>query len=256
MLLRNRWLNFPDRLDDLATATSLLTRFPITTAHHGDNLGESAWAWPVVGAIVGLLTGLIVWQLHNVGIGSSAAVVLGLMATILMTGCLHEDGLADTVDGFWGADNPKRRLEIMNDSGIGAFGACAIVLILMARFTATVQIMETLSPIAVLVASGAVSRAVMPVSLHVFPLARKDGLARLCGRTDLDVVSISAAIALFLTIMVLGWSSIVAIITAALAGFAVGVLSQRKIGGISGDTLGCTQQVSETIFLLTLVMIV
>src|SRR5271168_821970 len=100
----------------------LLTRLPVGRSG-GSDLARTVWAFPVVGLVVGLLGGLVYWALARLGVPAFLAASWAFVAILLVTGAFHEDGLADTVDGFGGGRTRERKLEIMRDSRIGAYGA-------------------------------------------------------------------------------------------------------------------------------------
>ncbi len=248
-------LNFRRRSAEFVAALSLLTRFPVAKEDRIQHR-QSAWAWPVVGAALGASAGAVSGTAFALGAGPTVAAVLGLAAAVLMTGCLHEDGLADSADGFWGGADAERRMEIMRDSGIGAYGAAALTLILIARFAGISETIGSVSPVIVFAVTGALSRAAMLMAMRLLPLARGDGLAADCGRPLPAVAWSGCAIAVLFAGAALGWHSLAAAAAAGSAGIAVSILARRKIGGHSGDTLGAAQQTAETACLLTLAAVV
>ena len=92
----------------------------------------SSWTFPVVGAGVGALGALVYWLADRLGLDPILSAILAVAATLLLTGCLHEDGLADTADGFGASVSRERKLDIMRDSEIGTYGASALILSLHA----------------------------------------------------------------------------------------------------------------------------
>src|ERR1019366_4569859 len=109
----------------------LLTRLPVgwfsgTQAPAG--IADAVWAFPIAGAVVGGIGGGVFWGCSALGLPPAVAAVWTLVATLLVTGALHEDGLADTADGFGGGRTREQKLEIMRDSRIGSFGALAVML--------------------------------------------------------------------------------------------------------------------------------
>ena len=98
-------------------------------------------------------------------------------ATVLVTGCLHEDGLADTADGFGGGGSKERKLEIMRDSRSGAYGVAALVLSILLRVGAIASLVDPALVAAALIAAHAGARAAMPVFMAAVPRARHDGLS-------------------------------------------------------------------------------
>lgn len=243
-------INKSDPLRQLWLAAVLLTRLPLphlpqTVFVHG---ARAVWAYPVVGAGVGL-AGTATAQLALIlGLPQLGAAALGLAAMMMVTGALHEDGLADLFDGFWGGFTPARRLEIMRDSQIGTYGVLALVVVFTLRLGAVAALLGH-SPLA-LVAAGALSRAVMPVLMVALPNARMDGLSRSVGRPEVQRVALGVAIALAIALLCLGAVGFVALLVALVTGACVAALARAKIGGQSGDVLGATQQLGEAAVLL------
>ncbi|MEL6316326.1 MAG: adenosylcobinamide-GDP ribazoletransferase, partial [Pseudomonadota bacterium] len=123
---------------DLAAAAALLTRAPVPVdhAHAGRRGARAAWAWPVVGAALGGAAAAALAGGLALGLPPGPAAAAALAALVLATGALHEDGLADLADGLGGGRDRARALEIMRDSRIGAFGAAALLLAFLARWSA------------------------------------------------------------------------------------------------------------------------
>ena len=114
-------------------ALQLLTRLPVGDPMESDRDVADSVAWyAVVGALVGGLSGFV-WWMAALALPTRAAAVLAVGATVMLTGALHEDGLADTADGLFGGRTPADRLRIMKDSATGAYGVLALVLIVLLR---------------------------------------------------------------------------------------------------------------------------
>jgi hypothetical protein len=126
---------------DVLRALALLTRLPVPGAD-GDRTAASAWAWPFVGLIVGGLSGALAMAALLLGLPPPIAAGLALGAGIVITGALHEDGLADCADGFWGGHDAARRLEIMKDSRIGAYGVIAMILVIGLKWLALSALLD------------------------------------------------------------------------------------------------------------------
>ena len=126
------------RVNDLKIGFIFLTRLPLahqTPIAKGD-LSQALWVAPVVGAAVGLLGAGVYWLSQALHLPPLPAAVLAVAATLVVTGGLHEDGLADVADGFGGGATRERKLEIMHDSRIGTFGVCTLILSFMLRVSA------------------------------------------------------------------------------------------------------------------------
>src|ERR1700730_16316122 len=133
MTISDGWL--ADCAHDLRASIAFLTRLPIgrAPASSGADISRAAWAFPLAGVLVGLIAAVIYALAHKLGWPAWIAAALAVAATLATTGCLHEDGLADTTDGFGGGSGRERKLEIMRDSRIGTYGACALTLSLVLR---------------------------------------------------------------------------------------------------------------------------
>lgn len=169
---------------DVACGLSLLTRLPVgwllSPAQRASTapwpMGRSIWCWPLIGAVIGLLVGTVFWLLRLGHVASLPAAGLALAFQCVLTGGLHEDGLADMADGCGGASR-ERRLEIMRDSRIGSYGVMALGLSLLVRASAVAALPAGVAVLALAV-SACLARAVLLVLPACLPPARPDGLAR------------------------------------------------------------------------------
>ncbi len=244
----NEWL------DDLRTAVAFLTRLPMPhpAGPMPANFARARRMFPAVGAGIGGAVGFFCLGMRMIGVPDLAAAALALGASALLTGALHEDGLADVADGFGGGRDPAAKLEIMRDSRLGTFGA----LILMVSFVAKLSALAALPDVFVvqsLIAAHALSRGVLPAMSMSLPYARKDGLAANAGRPDLATAVTAGALALIIALLSLHWSeALCAALVAAAVAIGMAWLAQRQIGGQTGDVLGGTEQLGETAILLLL----
>ena len=244
-----------DLWSDLRIALALLTRLPTGTLEAVDAAaqGRATRLYPLVGALIGGFGGLIYWLAQSIGLPALPAALLALGATILLTGGFHEDGLADTADGFGGGPTRARKLEIMRDSRIGSYGVLALILSLGLRVGALEAIGDAGLVTTALIAAHGVSRACLPLAMMCLPPARSDGLAARIARPGPAQVGPALAIAVILAVALLPLISALWILL--IAGLTVVVvlwLTARQIGGVSGDSLGALQQTSEVTVLLTL----
>jgi adenosylcobinamide-GDP ribazoletransferase len=243
-----------DWFDDLRTAVAFLTRLPMP---HPDgptpaNFVRANRMFPVVGAIIGLVVGMLYLGMRAAGVPSFAAAALALGAGAILTGALHEDGLADVADGFGGGRDRAAKLEIMRDSRLGTYGA----LILMVSFVAKLSALATLPEAVVvpgLVAAHALARGVLPAMSMNLPYARKDGLAANAGRPDLRIATTAAGLGLAIALLSLPWiEALAAAVAAGASATVMGVVARRQIGGQTGDVLGAAEQIGETAILVLL----
>lgn len=236
-------------MNDIPAALGLMTRLPVEAGPRG---AKAAWAWPFAGALVALIAGLIGWALLALGFGAGvvAATVLALMA--LLTGAMHEDGLADTADGLFGGWTVARRLEIMKDSRIGTYGVLALLLVTLARWSALSVLLATGHVLAPLMAAAMISRAALPVAMIALPFARTDGLSKGTGMPPRAAAGLGLILTLIAALLLTGWTAIPAALVAAALVLLVGFLALAKIGGQTGDILGAMQQLAEVAVLATL----
>jgi adenosylcobinamide-GDP ribazoletransferase len=180
-----------------------------------------------------------------------AAALIAVATTALITGALHEDGLADTADGFGGGATREAKLDIMRDSRIGTFGVIALIVSIGLRSAAVADIGLRWHVFAALIAAHVLSRGVLPAAMHRLDPARDDGLGAGAGRPEQNQVFIALAIALAIAIVAIGLRpGLSAAIVAAIVAMAIGWLAQRQIGGQTGDVLGAIEQSAETAALL------
>ncbi len=234
--------------DDLRLAAGFLTRIPAGGVDRPD-VARCLRVFPVIGALIGVATGLVYLALVRAGVPLLAAGAIAFLASAMLTGALHEDGLADMADGLGGYTR-ERRLEIMRDSRIGTFGALALVFSAIARVTALAALPPAIA-IPTLAACGALGRASPAAISRWTPQARKDGLASAAGRPGLHVVVMAVFAALVIAAVCLPKTWFVAAIAATiLSALAVRWLAMRQLGGYTGDVLGCAEQVTEVSLLL------
>ena len=186
-----------------------------------------------------------------IGLRAEPAALLAVAAGLAATGALHEDGLADTADGFGGGDDRDRKLEIMRDSTHGTYGVVVIVLSIGLRATAIAAIGDPVFVGLALIAAHAASRGMLPLAMRLLRPARADGLGAAAGRPSRAVAAAAALIGAVIALATLG--PLTGAFALFLAGGAValaGMLARRQIGGYTGDVLGFFQQIGEIVMLL------
>jgi adenosylcobinamide-GDP ribazoletransferase len=216
---------WPRLVTDVAMSIMFCTRLPLAHAipvSNGD-IACASWAMPVVGALVGAFGALVYWMAVRLGLPPLVAAALAVAAGMVATGCLHEDGLADTADGVGGIDR-ERRLEIMRDSRLGTYGACALMMSLLLRWGALASIAGAGAVALALVAAHAAARAPLPAFMAFVPLA---------------------------LVLCLGLlAALVALVLLAVVGVLMARASVAAIGGHTGDVLGALEQLNEILILL------
>ena len=211
-------------MQDMALSLVFFTRLPLPQFDFGARtLAQAIWAAPLAGLTVALISGVVFSVAGMAGMSANVAAALALAAAMLATGCLHEDGLSDVADGFGGSKTAERKLEIMRDSRIGAYGVIALVLVLLAKVGTLADLDDIGVVMSGLICAAAASRAAMPAMIRWLPAARDDGLAAEAGRPAAAHVWTGIAIAVILSVILLTWSGLVALLFAAAAAFAVGL---------------------------------
>jgi adenosylcobinamide-GDP ribazoletransferase len=244
----NEWL------DDFKAATAFLTRLPMPHPQGPmpPNFVRAHRMFPVVSALIGAAVGLICLALRYLGVPDLAAAALALGASAILTGALHEDGLADVADGFGGGRDRAAKLEIMRDSRLGTYGALILLVSFAAKLSALAAIPDGFV-VPGLIAAHALARGILPFMSLNMPYARNDGLARNAGQPDTSTAAIAAILALILALLSLSWSNaLLSALVAGLSGLGIAWLAQRQIGGQTGDVLGGAEQVGETAILVLL----
>ncbi|OYU19757.1 MAG: adenosylcobinamide-GDP ribazoletransferase [Rhodobacteraceae bacterium PARR1] len=234
--------------DDLASGFGLLSRLPLPQRVFSG--ARSVWVWPLVGAVIGAAAGLAAWAGTATGLPAGVTAAGVMAVTALLTGAMHEDGLADSADGLFGGWTPERRLEIMKDSRIGSYGMLALMITGLARWSALTALIAAPSAMAVLIAAGALSRAPMAVMMALMPNARQGGLSAGTGRPSLPRAALACALALTLALAALGLVALPLTLAALVPALAMARLAHARIGGQTGDILGATQHLSETAILI------
>jgi len=241
----------------LIAAFGLLTRLPVwrITSQSPTDFNRSIWAFPIVGGVVGAIAGLAYLAAHRLGLPILLAAIWTLAIQLWLTGALHEDGLADTADGFGGGHTPERKLDIMRDSRIGSYGALALILALAIRATAIATIAAPWPVLLSLTLAGTGARAAILIVLQATGAARPDGMAAGLGRSPWPeaITGLGVAVVLGACILPLPRLLLLATVTTAIA-LAMAGIARRQIGGHTGDVLGATAALTEcvTLSLLTL----
>jgi adenosylcobinamide-GDP ribazoletransferase len=241
------------RANELRASIVFLTRLPFAPVppESGPAIAQAAWAFPIAGLVVGFIGALVYALAHWAGLPAWPAAALTLAATLAATGCLHEDGLADTADGFGGGKTREQKLAIMRDSRIGAYGVCALALSILLRVGALASLAAPSLVVPAVIAAHAVARASMPAVMLLVHPARSDGLSFAAGAPPFGGVIAAAALGILILAICLGPAATIAALF--LLAIVVGLmawLSVSQIDGQTGDVLGAIEQVGEIAILL------
>lgn len=254
------------------TALMFFTRIPVPAGIDSNtaDMNRSARYFPMVGIIVGLAGATCFALANSLFKDIFTSVILSVIATLLITGAFHEDGLADTADGFGGGWTKQRILEIMKDSRTGAFGVIALIVVLLLKVCllaklALLMINTHLLPFCLLyVAAHAFSRAMPVFLLRYMQYSREDDatarskpLATRISGTGFFIALITGLIPLLLLIYALHYSYLLllVVIPCGLLTLYLARFFRKWIGGYTGDCLGATQQLNEITFYMGILAI-
>ena len=243
---------------DVAAAFVFLTRLPVRwpASAADDQLARAVLWFPVVGVVVGTVGGLAGAAAIGASAPALAAAAIAAGIQILITGALHEDGLADMADGVGGGRTREDKLAIMRDSRIGTYGVLALVIMQAARLGALAALLtaaDAAAAVAAIAAAAAASRAAPGVLMAALPAARPDGLAATAATPSLARVAGAAVVAAGLTLVLAGpVPAAVALGVGAAAAALIALAAHRFLGGHTGDVLGAAQQTMEVAMLIAL----
>ncbi|MGH6836567.1 MAG: adenosylcobinamide-GDP ribazoletransferase [Methylocella sp.] len=250
-------------LSDFYFCLGFFTRLPCPLAASKSNAQSLAKfpravrMLPVAGGLVGALAALVMGVASGFGFPPPLAAPLAICALVLLGGAMHEDGLADCADGFLGGTTRERKLEIMQDSRIGTFGAVALVLSLYLRAASLALIVGESQSLAcaVLIGAAALSRAASLMPLALLTPARENGTGFVAGKPERAALKVAACLAgvfAFAPIVTGAYlaRSLAGIAAATGAAYAIVPLARKQIGGQTGDVAGAAQQLSEIAYYL------
>jgi len=230
------------------TAFNLLTTIPLPASKDwqaGDSGRASVW-YPFVGLVIGGLTWLT-WMGTTRLFPPPVAGILTLVVWVALTGGLHLDGLADCCDGLLASTSVERRLEIMKDPRLGAFGGIGLILVLLLK-TATLSTLTPETSLGIILAASLARWCILPAGL--MPLARASGLGAdfAAGfRRWYIFVGVIFPLALALA---LGTRGVISLLAGLSAAALILWLAKSRIGGVTGDVFGLVVEVVETVSLL------
>ena len=258
------------------TALMFYTRIPCPrwVDHSAEYLNISTKYFPLVGWIVGAVSGLTFFLLNFV-LPVSVSLALSMLAGIFITGGFHEDGLADTCDAFGGGWTKEKILAIMKDSRVGAFGVIGLVMTLLVKFIALLEI-AALTPKfdlflmneevsqwlfmpSVLIAGNSLSRFAAATVIYTHQYVRSDGNSKAKpvaeGKAGFWALIVMAIFGMFPLVLLNTWWAFVLIIPVLLVRQYLAGYFKKWIGGYTGDCLGAVQQISEVVFYLMLIIL-
>ena len=245
----------------IAGAFIFYSRIPLPSSWFSAKTSHCSRYFSLVGWLVGGVS-VGIWLLAQMMFSDSSgtfsevslpiAILLGMIAAVLLTGALHEDGFADTCDGFGGGWSPEERLRIMKDSRIGTYGALGLVFLLLLKFFALLQIETAILPW-VWFAGNTLSRFVSISQLRFLAYVQDAAKSKSGPMTEFSGVDLIVnAVFGLLPLLFIGNQVWVVLPAVAIVWWFLLMYFKRKLGGVTGDCLGATQQLSEVVFYLCL----
>lgn len=239
---------------DILFCLAFFTRLPIPVNDdiRSRDMAKACWAFPIAGIAIGCIAGLALMAAAALHMHPLFCGFVAVAVAALVTGALHEDGLADVADGFGGGTTKERKLEIMRDSRIGTYGVLTLILLTGFKVTALAGLMGPGLAAGTIIAAHAFSRGLMPMVMMLMDPARKDGLGASAGKPDLPRFATAAGLGVVVVLMAMTPSvAAVSLIMAPMAAAVIAGLALHQIGGQTGDVLGAQQQASEVAIYVT-----
>jgi adenosylcobinamide-GDP ribazoletransferase len=253
-------------INDTMRALGFLSRMPVTESWfegYNSPLSGAVRGFPLAGMLIALPASLVLLIAQILDLPDIITALFVTVALVITTGALHEDGLADVADGFYGGATVERRLEIMKDSATGSYGALALIFSVFLRaalFATIIDELDTFQAVLVLIGTEAGSRSVMVKLWQTLPSVRLGGVADQSGTPSAEAANHALIIgAAVLAICYGAAGGLFGIVVAACLTtpvyFGFSALCREKIGGQTGDTLGAMQQLATNSLLLGLVIV-
>jgi len=256
--LMQPWRWFFDQYREFVAAARFLSTIPIpgsTQLFEAENalIFGSAY-FPLVGLLLALLLALMPFVLGSY-LPPLVLAALLVIASVLLTGGLHLDGLMDTCDGIFGGRSRERKLEIMRDSRIGSFGVLGGVCVLLLKFALFASLNMSLLPPAVIMVLP-ISRWAMVFAVRQFPSARSGGLGAAFRQTvSPPRLLVAALFSLFIALLMAHLIGLVLWITGTLVAVLIAAWATHHLGGLTGDIYGTIAEVSEVTLLLVFLLL-
>lgn len=246
-------------LGDCASAFLLLSRIPVIWYRFPEerppDFISSLWAFPLVGLAIGACSGFVLLAGQMLLLPTIVIAIAGLTAMVMLSGAMHEDGLADMADGFGGGRDTEAKIRIMHDSRIGSYGVLAMILSVAMRialYGAALAAFTGMELVAFMAIIQATARFQPVLQLSAFRISPHASLAQLTGRPGAARLAVAALLCLVPMAWLLGpVAAAVIAIPGLAASIWIGKLATRHVEGLTGDVMGATTILSEIIMLVS-----
>ena len=245
---------------DFFATVMFFTRIPINWSFFSDkapDLTKAAWAFPLVGFLIGALSGVLGDFLIFLGLPIFLSCVIAITFSVALTGAFHEDGLADTADGLGAGGSPKRINEIIHDSRLGTYGVVSLVLGLLIRLGLLLTLVENgYSLVSILSVGFASGKLAIIFSRNFFNNSRFAKTGSIVGTISYKNLFLASVIWVVPTSVIFPFYSILlGGIFMILMICLMGLKSKKALGGITGDILGAIAFLTELAFLLGIIIV-
>lgn len=239
-------------MKSLLAAVQFLTITPLRAQPSGKGLSSATSWFPVAGLLLGLALAGINLALGPLGMEPLIVNTVLIVMLIVMTGGLHLDGLADTSDALLSGKSREEMLCIMRDPHIGTMGVLSLVSVIILKIALLCSITAPWK-IPALISMCVLSRWAMSLSILLFPYARQEGKAMIfIEGKSLKSFVIATVITFAIVIIAMGLNGLAVFALAALGAYATGKMISSKLGGITGDVIGATDELVEVITLISI----
>ena len=240
---------------DFFATVMFFTRIPIKWSFFSDkapDLTKAAWAFPLVGFLIGGLSGVLGDFLIFLGLPIFLSCIISITLSVILTGAFHEDGLADTADGLGAGGSPERINKIIHDSCLGIYGVVALVLGLLLRLGLIIALIEQEYSLVCIFSIGfATGKLAIIFSRNVFKESEFAEIGSIVGIISKKKLSLATLIWIVPTFIIFPiYGILLGLILVFFSIFLMGIKSKNALGGITGDILGAIAFLTELTFLL------
>ena len=254
VIIKNKYV-----IDFFATVM-FFTRIPIKWSFFSDkapNLTKAGWAFPLVGLLIGVLSGVLGDFLIFLGLPIFLCCIIAITLSVILTGAFHEDGLADTADGLGAGGSPERINKIIHDSRLGTYGVVALILGLLTRLGLLLTLVEYgYSLVSILSVGFASGKLAIIFSRNFFNNSRFVKMGSVVGTIANKNLFIATVIWALPTLIIFPFYGI--LLGGILMAFIISIIglkSKKALGGITGDILGAIAFLTELVFFLGIIIV-
>lgn len=244
-------------LDYFLSGLSFYTRLPCPSSvvYRPENFNKSRKYLPLIGLLVGLVAA-VVYFLSSLVFPSSVSILLSMIMTVYLTGAFHEDGFADSCDGFGGGWDKSQVLTIMKDSRVGTYGVVGLFLMLGLKFCVLLELQQRSTTFLLLglLCGHSLSRLMASLIMQRYTYVSAVSTSKSQSVTSMKLsrseILLSAIPAIIFLVIVWRFSFFLAVVVMSIVTLLLGQYFKQRIGGYTGDCLGAVQQTSEVVFYL------